>query len=61
MSNGNCLKIYIAGHNGMVGSALATFTKKKVEIITKNRTELDLLNQKEVGEFFEIKKLTKYI
>ena len=58
MSNGNCLKIYIAGHNGMVGSALARLLQKKnVEIITKDRTELDLLNQKEVGEFFESQKI----
>ena len=58
MSNGNCLKIYIAGHNGMVGSALVRLLQKKnVEIITKDRKELDLLNQKEVKEFFESQKI----
>ena len=32
------LKIFIAGHKGMVGSALVSFLKrKKVEIITKEK------------------------
>ena len=53
MSNNKCLKLYVAGHNGMVGSALVRLLQKtKVEIITKNRSELDLLNQKEVRDFF---------
>ena len=36
-------KIFIAGHKGMVGSALVRLLKnKEVEIITKDRKELDL-------------------
>jgi GDP-L-fucose synthase len=55
MSN---LKIFIAGHNGMVGSALVRILKKqKAEIITANRTELNLLNQTEVQNFFKENKI----
>jgi len=55
MSN---LKIFIAGHNGMVGSALVRLLKKQgAEIITANRTELNLLNQTEVENFFKENKI----
>jgi GDP-L-fucose synthase len=48
------LKIFIAGHNGMVGSALVRQLKnEKVKIVTKNRAELDLLDQTKVQDFFE--------
>ncbi|MFO7828150.1 MAG: GDP-L-fucose synthase [Bacteroidales bacterium] len=46
--------IYIAGHNGMVGSAIV----RKLEgegyhnIITKSSKELDLINQESVNNFF---------
>jgi len=47
-------KIYIAGHNGLVGSAI--FRKLKSEgydnIITKTHKELDLINQTAVDHFF---------
>ena len=47
-------KIFIAGHKGMVGSALVNILKiQNVEIITKDRKELDLLNQYEVQNFFK--------
>jgi GDP-L-fucose synthase len=47
-------KIFVAGHNGMVGSAIVReLTKQKYQnIITKTRQELDLLDQKEVESFF---------
>ena len=52
------LKIFIAGHNGMVGSALVSLLKKQnVELITKDRKKLDLLNQNEVQNFFKSKKI----
>ena len=52
------LKIFIAGHNGMVGSALVRLLKKQeAEIITANRTELNLLNQTEVQNFFKENKI----
>ena len=51
-------KIFIAGHNGMVGSALVRILKKKnVKIITKNKTEINLLNQDKVQNFFKNEKI----
>ena len=51
-------KIFIAGHNGMVGSALVHFLQsQEVEIITKNKEELDLLNQNNVQNFFKNQKI----
>tara|TARA_B100001287_G_C22581540_1_gene481162 strand:+ start:45 stop:1013 length:969 start_codon:yes stop_codon:yes gene_type:complete len=51
-------KIFIAGHKGMVGSALVRLLKrKKVEIITKEKKELNLLNQKKVQSFFKNNKI----
>ena len=48
------LKIFIAGHKGMVGSSLVRLLKKQdVEIITKNKKELNLLNQNQVQSFFK--------
>ena len=52
------LRIFIAGHNGMVGSALVRILKNyDVEIITKTRSELDLLNQNDVDSFFKNQKI----
>ncbi|MDC0481633.1 GDP-L-fucose synthase [Candidatus Pelagibacter sp.] len=54
------LKIFIAGHNGMVGSALCRIMKTQdVEIITKNKKELNLLSQKDVLDFFENQKFNQ--
>src|SRR5210317_2473465 len=51
-------KIFIAGHKGMVGSALVRLLKrKKVEIITKEKKELNLLDQKKVQKFFKNNKI----
>jgi GDP-L-fucose synthase len=51
-------KIFIAGHKGMVGSALVRLLKrKKVEIITKEKKELNLLDQKKVQSFFKNNKI----
>ena len=51
-------KIYIAGHNGMVGSAIwRTLTKKGyTNLIGKSSKELDLRNQQAVSDFFENQK-----
>lgn len=47
-------KIYVAGHKGLVGSAIIRNLKAKgySKIITKSRLELDLLNQAAVDNFF---------
>ncbi|MAJ97599.1 GDP-fucose synthetase [bacterium] len=51
-------KIYIAGHNGLVGSAIMRKLTSDgyTNLVTKSRDELDLLNQKSVQEFFELEK-----
>ena len=51
-------KIYIAGHNGMVGSAILRYLKFKGfnNLIYANSSELDLRNQQSVKEFFILKK-----
>ncbi|WP_136465400.1 GDP-L-fucose synthase family protein [Flagellimonas onchidii] len=47
-------KIFVAGHKGLVGSALVKVLLEKgyKNLLLKNRSELDLLNQKAVYEFF---------
>lgn len=47
-------KIYIAGHFGMVGSAIVRELQKQgySNIVTKSRQELNLLDQKAVSDFF---------
>ncbi|WP_375241381.1 NAD-dependent epimerase/dehydratase family protein, partial [Polaribacter sp.] len=51
-------KIYIAGHRGMVGSAVWRALEKKgyTNLIGKTSKELDLKNQVEVLEFLEEEK-----
>jgi len=48
------MKIFLAGHRGMVGSAILRklALDPNVEIVTRNRTELDLTNQAAVDAFF---------
>ena len=47
-------RIFVAGHRGMVGSAIVRQLNQRnnVEIITRTRSELDLLNQQAVNDFF---------
>lgn len=47
-------RIFIAGHRGMVGSAIVRQLSQRdnIEIITRARNELDLLNQQAVNDFF---------
>jgi GDP-L-fucose synthase len=51
-------KIYVAGHNGMVGSAILRKLKQEgfPNIIIRNSSELDLTNQRNVNDFFEKEK-----
>lgn len=46
--------IYVAGHTGMVGSAIVRNLQNKgfTNILTRTRSELNLLNQQEVLDFF---------
>lgn len=52
-------KIFVAGHRGLVGSAIVRTLQKNgyTNIITKTRQELDLLNQQQVSDFFEVEKI----
>jgi len=51
-------KIYVAGHKGLVGSALVRLLEKKGynNLVLRTRKELDLLDQKAVAKFFEQEK-----
>lgn len=51
-------KIYVAGHRGMVGSAIVRnlIDKGYTNIIGKTSKELNLMRQDEVEKFFEIEK-----
>ena len=51
-------KIYVAGHNGLVGSAIVRKLKQKgyKNIIVSNRKKLDLLSQLDVLKFLKKKK-----
>lgn len=47
-------RVFVAGHRGMVGSAIVRrlSTDSDIELITATRTELNLENQQDVNEFF---------
>jgi GDP-L-fucose synthase len=54
----NNLKIYVAGHRGMAGSAIVRQLQAKgfTNIVTRTHAELDLCNQQEVAQFFQDEK-----
>ena len=51
-------KIYVAGHRGLVGSAIVRNLESKgyTNIIGRTHRELDLTNQQQVRDFFEEEK-----
>lgn len=51
-------KIYVAGHRGMVGSAIQQKLEEKgfTNILTRSSSELDLRDQQQVAHFFESEK-----
>ena len=51
-------KIYVAGHRGMVGSAIVRELHRQgyTNIITRTHHELDLINQQAVNDFFAAEK-----
>ena len=52
------LKIFVAGHQGMVGSALVRELNRRgyQNIVTRTHQELDLIDQSVVRDFFQIEK-----
>ena len=51
-------KIYIAGHKGLVGSAIVRELKQRgfENLLLRTRSELNLINQSDVNEFFNEEK-----
>lgn len=51
-------KIFVAGHRGLVGSSIVRVLNERgySNILTRTRNELNLLNQKEVFDFFDSEK-----
>ncbi|HHH37279.1 MAG TPA: NAD-dependent epimerase/dehydratase family protein, partial [Epsilonproteobacteria bacterium] len=51
-------KIYIAGHRGLVGSAIVKNLASKgyTNLVYRTHSELDLTNQQAVADFFEAEK-----
>ncbi|MGB0452420.1 MAG: GDP-L-fucose synthase family protein [Bacteriovoracaceae bacterium] len=52
------MKVFIAGHKGLVGSAIVKRleTDSKYQLLTADRKELDLLNAEAVDQYFETNK-----
>lgn len=48
-------RIFVAGHNGMVGSAIVRRLTEtpNIEVVTRSREALDLTNQQAVADFFQ--------
>jgi len=53
-------RIYVAGHRGMVGSAIVRHLQAagETDIVTRTHAELDLTNQAAVREFFQTQGIT---
>lgn len=52
------MKIYVAGHRGMVGSAIVRWLQNRdgADIVMRSHAELDLTSQADVRAFFEAQK-----
>ena len=59
MHDANPKNVFVAGHRGMVGSAICRELKKNndINLIIANRAELDLTKQTKVQDFFSQKKI----
>jgi len=52
-------RVFVAGHRGMVGSAIVRQLArcKDLDIVVRTRAELDLTNQQAVHDFFKVEKI----
>lgn len=56
------MRVFVAGHRGMVGSAIGRkLVDRGVEIVTRTRSELDLTDQAAVRQFFNAEKVDAVI
>lgn len=53
------IRIFVAGHNGMVGSAIVRQLQQNpaVELVLRSRSELDLISQAQVRAFFAAERI----
>ena len=58
LNSSSSIKIYVAGHRGMVGSAIVKVLNQQgfIDILTKSHAELDLCDQAAVADFFATEK-----
>ncbi|MEO0938866.1 MAG: GDP-L-fucose synthase [Pseudomonadota bacterium] len=59
----SALKVFVAGHRGMVGSAILRQLEQRgdIEIVTRTRAELDLTQQSDVRAFFQAERPDRVI
>ncbi|HBY86821.1 MAG TPA: GDP-fucose synthetase [Colwellia sp.] len=52
-------RVFVAGHKGMVGSAIVRQLERQpdIELVLRSRSELDLLNQQAVTDFFAVENI----
>lgn len=60
-NNSNKVRIFVAGHRGMVGSAIIRQLSQHsaYDIVTRTRNELDLTSQTDVANFFQKNKINQ--
>ena len=52
-------KVFVAGHRGLVGSAIVRRLQGKADLVLRTRSELDLLDQAAVRHFFDKERPTQ--
>jgi len=60
-SGGKAKRIFVAGHKGLVGSALLRRAPEKVELFTADRTQLSLTNFSDVSDFLKTNRIDSVI